>query len=90
MTGSNDNHLMFRVGQIHAMVKQIHTTICVSPPKEPVSKSLFPKGMFAEIGKVLPRIMIPIAWPYLVAFGTWILAMIVLGYKLVLRFIVGS
>lgn len=85
-----DHYLMFRVGQIHAMVKQMHGKICANPPEAPASRSLFPKGMFAEIGKVLPRIIIPMAWPYILALLTWIGAMIVLGYKLVLRYFIGS
>lgn len=92
MTGQRDKvyeavlYSIFLHGKTNELLKQIHTTICVNPPKEQVSKSFMPKGMFAEIGRVLPRIIIPIAWPYLVALLTWIGAMVVLGYKLVLRY----
>ena len=84
-----DNHLMFRVGQIHTMVKQIHTTVCASQKAQP-SKSFIGKDTLIAIGQALPRVIVPIAWPYLLAFLTWVGAMIVLGYKLVIRFFGGG
>lgn len=85
-----DNYLMFRVGQIHAMVKQMHGRICANPPEAKVSKNWFGKDMFAEIGKALIRILAPMAMGHIWAWLMWLGAMAVLGYKLVLKFIVGS
>lgn len=84
-----DHYLMFRVGQIHAMVTQMHGRICANHPEAP-SKNSIVKGMAGEFGRTMLRVLTPIAWPYLVALLSWVGAMIVLGYKLVLRFIVGS
>jgi hypothetical protein len=84
-----DNYLMFRVGQMHTLLKQIHTRVCVSPPEAP-SKISIGKGMAGEFGRTLLRVMVPYLTPYIRALLTWIGAMIVLGYKLVLRFFGGS
>ena len=91
-----DNHLMFRVGQIHTMasqsldlMKEMHGRICANP-EAPASKSWFGKNTLIAFGQALPRVIVPIAWPYLLAFLTWVGAMIVLGYKIALRFFVGS
>ena len=89
MTGSQDNYLMFRVGQIHAMVKQMHGKICASPQEQP-RKSFIGKDMLIAFGQSLPRVIIPMAWPYLLALLTWIGAMIVLGYKIVFRYFGGG
>ena len=90
MTGSNDNYLMFRIGQIHAMVKQMHGVICANPQEAKVSKRFIGKDMFAEIGKVAIRVLAPLAMGHLWAWLMWLGAMIVLGYKLAVKFIFGS
>lgn len=85
-----DHYLMYRIGQIHTLVKQIHTQVCANPPKAQVSKSFIGKDMLIEFGRNLPRVIIPIAWPYILALLTWIGAMMLLGYKLVLRYFGGG
>lgn len=80
MTGPHDNYLMFRVGQIHAMVSQIHTRVCANPEAPPSKRSML-KGMCQEFGRTLFRMITPIAWPYLVAAVTGIPALCVYLWK---------
>ena len=90
MTGQQENsHLMFRIGEMHTLIKQMHGKICANP-EVPPSKSWFGKDTLTAFGQALPRVIVPIAWPYLLAFLTWVGAMIVLGYKLVIRFFGGG
>ena len=90
MTGQQENsHLMFRIGEMHTLIKQMHGKICANPEVQP-SKSWFGRDTLTAFGQALPRVIVPIAWPYLLAFLTWVGAMMVLGYKIALRFFVGS
>ena len=90
MTGQPEtSHLMFRIGETHTLIKQMHGRICANP-EVPASKSWFGKDTLTAFGQALPRVIVPIAWPYLLAFLTWVGAMIVLGYKLVIRFFGGG
>ena len=77
MTGSHDHYLMFRIGQIHTMVKQIHTQVCASKTSQP-SKT---KAMLLEFGRAGLKAVMPLLTPYILAFLTGLGAMIVTAWK---------
>lgn len=63
------------------LIKEMHGRICANPPEAQPSKSFMPKGMFAEIGRTLLRVLVPYLTPYILAALTGFGAMIVALWK---------
>lgn len=74
-----DHYLMFRVGQIHTLVKQIHTRVYATPAAP--SKSFIGKGVAGEFGRTILRALVPYLTPYILAAMTGLGAMIVALWK---------
>ena len=67
------------------LLKEIHGRVSVEMPK----KSRIPSWLL-EFGRMALRAVMPLAAPVLWAWAVWIAAMLGLGYKLAVKFILGS